>query len=47
LCVDSDAHSPSDIPSPDFLRAVALGAGLSEQDVGLLYQKIECVVANL
>jgi putative hydrolase len=28
LVVDSDAHSPSDLLSPDFQRSVALGAGI-------------------
>jgi putative hydrolase len=30
LIVDSDAHSPSDLLTPDFQRSVALGAGISE-----------------
>jgi putative hydrolase len=28
LVIDSDAHSPSDLLSPDFQRSVALGAGI-------------------
>lgn len=29
MCINSDAHAPSDIPSRDSLEKVALGAGLS------------------
>lgn len=32
LCVNSDAHSPSDIPSRDFLEKVAVGAGLNGKE---------------
>ncbi|MDR2612738.1 MAG: histidinol phosphate phosphatase domain-containing protein [Deltaproteobacteria bacterium] len=32
LVVDSDAHAPGDLLTPDFRRKTALGAGLSEEE---------------
>jgi histidinol phosphatase-like PHP family hydrolase len=33
LCINSDAHAPSDIPTPNYLKFVGLGAGLNEKDL--------------
>ncbi len=41
LCINSDAHSPSDIPTIQFLRLVGLAAGLSENDLSRAYEGIE------
>lgn len=43
LIVNSDSHSPSDIPSPEFLKKVALGAGITEKE----YEKVLKNVENL
>jgi histidinol phosphatase-like PHP family hydrolase len=32
LLVNSDAHAPSDLMTPEFQRSVALGAGLAEEE---------------
>ncbi|PIY82991.1 MAG: PHP domain-containing protein [Candidatus Omnitrophica bacterium CG_4_10_14_0_2_um_filter_44_9] len=37
LCINSDAHAPSDIPTPLLLKNVGLGAGLAEKDLSKLY----------
>ncbi|MDR0620339.1 MAG: histidinol phosphate phosphatase domain-containing protein [Deltaproteobacteria bacterium] len=36
LLVNSDAHAPSDLMTPEYQRMVALGAGLSESEYGTL-----------
>ncbi|HAJ56562.1 MAG TPA: PHP domain-containing protein [Candidatus Omnitrophica bacterium] len=41
LCVNSDSHSPSDIPSIEFLRSAALGAGLSQKAIVKIHKDIE------
>lgn len=41
LCVNSDSHTPSDIPTVEFLKAVASGAGLSAKEVDKVYRDIE------
>ena len=40
LCINSDAHSPSDIPTPLLLKNVGLGAGLAAKDLSKLYSYI-------
>ena len=42
LCVNSDAHEPSDIEGPDFRRKVALASGLGEEEV----RRIEKLMEN-
>ncbi len=39
LCLGTDAHEPSDIPSPAFMRAVGLGAGLDEDEVDSILRR--------
>lgn len=41
LIVNSDAHSPSDLLSADFAKKIALGAGLSSQEVENLWKLAE------
>ncbi|MFN3504875.1 MAG: histidinol phosphate phosphatase domain-containing protein [Caldimicrobium sp.] len=41
LIINSDAHSPSDLLSPEFAYKVALGAGLSKEDVEQLWKIAE------
>ncbi len=41
LCINSDAHSPSDIPTIKFLEEVGLGAGLTTKDLLKIYKTIE------
>ncbi len=43
LCVNSDSHSPADIPSSDFLKSVVLAAGVPV----LHFSKIKTGVAGL
>ncbi len=43
LCINSDSHSPADIPTPDFLRSVALGAAIPSN----LLSRIEKDMARL
>lgn len=38
LCINSDSHSPSDIPTPDFLKAVGLAAGISPSGLIKIYR---------
>lgn len=33
LCINSDSHAPSDIPTPAFMRQVGLAAGLGPKDL--------------
>jgi histidinol phosphatase-like PHP family hydrolase len=40
LCINSDTHSPSDIPSIEFLQEVGLGAGLSNKDLVKVYNDV-------
>lgn len=37
LCINSDSHSPSDIPTVPFLKQVGLGAGLTEKQLKKIY----------
>lgn len=41
LCINSDTHSPSDIPTPQFLKDVGRAAGLSEKDLVKIYKETE------
>jgi histidinol phosphatase-like PHP family hydrolase len=41
LCINTDAHAPCDIPTPEFLEKVGLGAGLTKKDILKIYQTIE------
>jgi histidinol phosphatase-like PHP family hydrolase len=38
LCINSDCHDPSDIPSQEFLKEVGLGAGLGTEDLVKVYR---------
>ena len=38
LVLDSDAHAPDDLLTRDFAMAVALGAGLNEEDAYALLE---------
>lgn len=40
LCIDSDAHSPADIPTFEALKHVGLGAGLSERELVKAYKNL-------
>lgn len=40
LCINSDAHSPSDIPAPGFMKNVGFGAGLSSKDLVLIEKNV-------
>ena len=40
LCINSDAHSPSDIPSLERLKEAGLGAGLTLKEISLCYKNI-------
>lgn len=39
LILDSDAHEPSDLLTPEFAMKVALGSGLSQEDATYLLQQ--------
>lgn len=41
LVIDSDAHSPSDLLSKELALKIAIGAGLSKEDVNQLWKKVE------
>ncbi len=41
LCVNSDSHAPADIPTPGFLKKVALGAGLDEKGFAQLQSRLK------
>jgi len=40
LCINSDSHAPSDIPTPGFLEEIGLGAGLSQKEVSRVYKEM-------
>jgi histidinol phosphatase-like PHP family hydrolase len=41
LIINSDAHSPSDILTPEFQKNVALGAGLDEEEYILVMEEVK------
>lgn len=41
LCLNSDAHSPSDLQGPSFRVAVAKGAGLSDEEIKVIESNME------
>lgn len=44
LIVNSDSHSPTDIPSPEFLRKVAHGAGITEKEYEKVLKNVEKLI---
>ena len=40
LCINSDSHSPADIPTPEHLKNVGLGAGLSMAAISNIYSDL-------
>ncbi|MBI5873436.1 MAG: histidinol phosphate phosphatase domain-containing protein [Candidatus Omnitrophica bacterium] len=44
LCINSDSHSPSDIPSIESLQEVGLGAGLSNKDLVKVYNDVGNII---
>lgn len=47
LCINSDAHAPSDIPTPAYLKSVGLGAGLTEKALVDVYKDVEGLLKDL
>jgi histidinol phosphatase-like PHP family hydrolase len=47
LCINSDAHSPSDIPTSLLLKNVALGAGLATKDLSKLYSHLDTLIHKI
>lgn len=41
LCINSDSHGPSDIPTPQFLKDVGRAAGLCEKDLVKICKETE------
>lgn len=41
LCINSDSHGPSDIPTIETLKEVGLGAGLTDKDLVKVYGDVE------
>jgi len=46
LCINSDSHAPSDIPSIDFLKQVGLAAGLSQVQLAKIYKDVAEKIVN-
>ena len=44
LLLNTDAHSPGDLVTKDFARRVASGAGLSENEIGIMFSNSENLV---
>ena len=47
LCINSDSHSPSDIPTPGFLKEVGSGAGLSSTEIAGIYKNINSLLVKI
>jgi histidinol phosphatase-like PHP family hydrolase len=47
LLVNSDAHAPDDLMTPDFQRTVALGAGLSAEECAALFAQAHALAQGL
>lgn len=47
LCINSDAHSPLDIPTPLSLKNVGLGAGLAVKDMSKLYSFLNTYIRKI
>ncbi len=41
LIVNSDAHSPDDLISPQICKKIAMGAGLTEKEYNILLSDVE------
>jgi putative hydrolase len=46
ICINSDAHAPGDIPTPESLQKVGLDAGLTEADIVIAYKYIETLIVK-
>jgi putative hydrolase len=46
ICINSDAHTPGDISTPDSLRKVGLDAGLAEEDIAAAIRYIETLIVK-
>lgn len=46
LAIDNDAHSPTDIISPDELTNVAMGAGLVKTQIEHIYKNLTILISN-
>jgi putative hydrolase len=46
LCINSDSHAPSDIPTLDSLFQVGVGAGLLKDEVSQLYHRLRSSIVK-